>query len=333
MIVLNELIPEYNFLNKTYSNIINKKSISFDEQKFITDFFNKFSNSIEFESSIINSIQESKDLGVLFKSLYCEIEICIEAYKKNKSFFDTINTKEVCFENARKYNFLYNHQLTIVRKYSDAESKANNALEGTAFRDVSEIEIEIKREDFKRKSELYKAEKDKLNSIDNEKRNLEDLSFKYCQNIFNEIHEVSNTKMNILKKYTINQFEDNEYFNMILIAKLYKLSNGILFEKIKQLDFYNEFNLNNSFSKIKIATNQKYKVCYLIYKLYETIESNSKTVWRIEILNKLELSMGYYKSKYKEINRDDADKTLKDFVKLIDNIFDNEKEKDSNKEL
>lgn len=323
MIVLNELIPEYNFLNKTYSNIINKKSISFDEQQFITDFFNKFSDSIEFESSIIKIIQESKNFSVLFKSLYSEIEICIEAYKKNKYFFDTINTKEVCFKNARKYDFLYNHQLSIVRKYSDAHSKADNALEGTAFRDVSEIEIEIKREDFKRKSELYKAEKDKLDSIDNEKRNLEDFSFKYCQNIFNEIHEVSNTKMNILKKYTINQFEDNEYFNMILIGKVFELSNGILFEKINQLDFYNEFNLNNYFSKMKIVTNQKYKVCYLIYKLYETIESNSKTVWRIEILDKLELSMGYYKSKYKEITREDADETLKAFVKEIDNIFNN----------
>lgn len=331
MIVLNELIPEYNFLNKIYTNIINKKSISFDEQQFITDFFNKYSNSIEFESSIINSIQESKDLGVLFKSLYCEIEICIETYKKDKLFFDEINTKEICLKNTRKYDFLYDHQLSIVNVYSKDYDKANNAYEGTAYRDVSENELETKREDYNRKKELYKAEKEKLDSIYDEKRNLESFSYNYCQNKFNDIYEISKTMKDIIKKYLNSNIKDNEYFDLILIGKIYKVSNGVLFDSINQSDFYNELNLNNAFNKLKIIKKQKNRVYYLIYKLNITI--NSENNWLASFLEKMELNINSYKSKYKEIIRDDADKTLKDFVKVIKDIFDNEKEKDSNKEL
>lgn len=331
MIALNELIPSYNFLNKTYNDIINKKRISFVEQQFITDFFNKFSDSIEFESTIINSIQESKDINVLLKSLYSEIEISIETYKKNKPFFDDINTEEVCIKNGEKYNFSYERQRIIIKEFSKDFDLANNVLEGTAYRDISEKEIEILTKDYNEKKELYNAEKIKLESIYQDKKTLENFSFKYCKNKFNDIYEISNSKKNILKKYLNSNIKDNEYFDMILIGKIYKVSNGVLFDTINQLDFYNEFNLNNTFNKLKIIKNQKNRVYYLIYKLNLTL--NSENNWLTHFLEKMELNINSYKSKYKEIIRDDADKTLKEFVKVIDDIFDNKKEKTINKEL
>lgn len=323
MIALNVLIPAYNFLNKTYNDIINKKRISFVEQQFITDFFNEFSDSIEFESTIINSIQESKDINVLLKSLYIEIEISIEVYQKNKQFFDEINTEEICIKNGEKYNFSYERQEIIIKEFSKDFDLANNALEGTSYRDVSDKEIEILKKDLKEKKELYNAEKIKLESIYQDKKTLENFSFKYCQNKFNDIYEISNTKKNILKKYLNSNIEDNEYFDMILIGKIYKVSNGVLFDTINQLDFYNEFNLNKTFNKLKIIKNQKNRVYYLIYKLNLTL--NSENNWLTRFLEKMELNINSYKSKYKEIIRDDADKTLKEFVKVLDDIFDNKK--------
>lgn len=323
MIALNELIPGYNFLNKTYNDIINKQKISFVEQQFITDFFNEFSDSIEFESTIINSIQESKDINVLLKSLYSEIEISIEVYQKNKPFFDEINTQEICIKNGAKHDFLYEHQLIIIKEYSKDFYLANNVLEGTSYGDISEKEIEIRKKDYDEKKELYNAEKSKLENLYQNKKALENFSNQYISNIFCDIYDLSKTLKNILKKYLNSNIEDNEYFDMILIGKLYKVSNGVLFDTINQLDFYNEFNLNNTFNKLKIIKNQKNKVYYLIYKFNLTL--NSENNWLIRFLEKMELNINSYKSKYKEIIRDDADKTLKEFVKVIDDIFDNKK--------
>lgn len=323
MIALNELIPGYNFLNKTYNDIINKQKISFVEQQFITDFFNEFSDSIEFESTIINSIQESKDINVLLKSLYSEIEISIEVYQKNKPFFDEINTQEICIKNGAKHDFLYKHQLIIIKEYSKDFYLANNALEGTAYGDISEKEIEIRKKDYDEKKELYNAEKSKLENLYQNKKALENFSNQYIPNMFCDIYDLSKTLKNILKKYLNSNIEDNEYFDMILIGKLYKVSNGVLFDTINQLDFYNEFNLNNTFNKLKIIKNQKNKVYYLIYKFNLTL--NSENNWLTRFLEKMELNINSYKSKYKEIIRDDADKTLKEFVKVIDDIFDNKK--------
>lgn len=323
MIALNELIPDYNFLNKIYNDIINKQRISFVDQQFITDFFNKFSDSVEFESTIIDSIQESKYINVLLKSLNSEIEISIEIYQKNRAFFDEVNTKEICLENAKRYNFTFELQLKTVKEYSKDFDIANNALEGTAYQDISAKEIGILTKDYNRKKELYYIERNKLDDIYQDQIKLENFSFKYCQNKFNDIYEISNTKMNILKKYLNSNIEDNEYFDLILIGKIYKISNRVLFDAINQLDFYNEFNLNNTFSKLKIIKNQKNKLYYVVYKLNLTLNSDNN--WLTHFLEKMELNINTYKSKYKDIIRDDADKTLKEFVKVINDIFDNKK--------
>lgn len=116
----------------------------------------------------------------------------------------------------------------------------------------------------------------------------------------------------------------NEFFDLILIGKLYNVINEIIFEPATQLDFYRELNLLHSVNKLKIRKGFRNHLYYIFYKLSESIPANHSKYWLEGILLNFDLSMDTYNSKYKEISKIDS---LKGFVNKIDLIFKENKTK------
>ncbi|MFH6972263.1 hypothetical protein [Flavobacterium petrolei] len=115
-----------------------------------------------------------------------------------------------------------------------------------------------------------------------------------------------------------------EFFDLILIGKLYQVINKIVFEPSTQLDFYREINLLHSVSNLKIRKGYRNHSYYVFYKLSESIQANNSKYWLDGILLNFDLSMETYNSKYKQISKIDS---LKDFVNGIDLLFEENKTK------
>lgn len=115
-----------------------------------------------------------------------------------------------------------------------------------------------------------------------------------------------------------------EFFDLILIGKLYQVINKIVFEPSTQLDFYREINLLHSVSKLKIRKGYRNHLYYVFYKLSESIQTNKSKYWLDGILLNFDLLMETYNSKYKQISKIDS---LRDFVNEIDLLFEENKTK------
>jgi hypothetical protein len=316
------LISQYNEVNKIFKKVINNEIVVFENQQFITDFYYNFCDTIEFDKTILKSITETNNHQIILNAFLNEIEENIIIYKSNKSVFDNYDIQKICNNHNKHYDFEIEYQTRIKEEYEIEYTIAKKAFDGTFSKGLTAEEIDVFRKQYEYSESLYLPEMEKFYELDKKKDVLIKFTQKYYKNIFSKIFELSNNYKNTLQKH-LQKADENKsnYFNMTLIANIFKISNEIVFESSLEIDYYNEFNLVNSIGKLKIIKNQKNKAYYLVHKLYETIDSHRKIAWRIEILNKLGLNIDTYKSKYKEITRDDADETLKDFVKEIDNIF------------
>ncbi|MEL1248367.1 hypothetical protein [Flavobacterium helocola] len=316
------LISQYNEVNKIFKKVINNDFFVFEDHQFVTDFYNNFCNIIEFDKTILTSITETNNYQVILNSFLNEIEENIIIYKDNKSVFDNYDIQNICNKHNEIYDFEIEYQTRVKKEYEIEYTLAKKAFDGTFYKGYTTEEIDVFRKQYEYTESLYLPEMEKFHELVNKKDALIKFTQKYYKNIFSKIFELSNNYKNTLQKH-LQKADENKsnYFNMTLIGNIFEVSNEIVFESSCEIDYYNEFNLVNSFGKLKIIKNQKNKAYYLVHKLYETIDSKRKVAWRIEILNKLGLNLDTYKSKYKEITRDDADETSKDFVKEIDNIF------------
>ena len=50
------MIPQYGELNRIYSDFIISHTISFDKQKFITDFYKQYNDTTAFEAAILELV-------------------------------------------------------------------------------------------------------------------------------------------------------------------------------------------------------------------------------------------------------------------------------------
>ena len=76
-----------------------------------------------------------------------------------------------------------------------------------------------------------------------------------------------------------------------------------------------------SLRKIVIQKQENIRIYYLIYKLYEMLQTLDKAMWRTEILAKAGISESYYGSKYKEPESDVPSKKSEHFVQSIKDIL------------
>lgn len=317
--LIQSLIPQYGELNRIYSDLAGKYAFSFEKQKFITDFYQKFNDTKAFENAIIELVlgKQEGQYTLVLKSLKTEIEKNIRAYETRPLSDDTI--KRVCILYINKHDSAIKDQLGITAKLHKPLNEAYHRYDFIGFRPhTNEEEIQAEKEYERCKAEYDKEKKvlDKLYELQEQDRKE---AFQYMENLSGDVFRLSLLFMEILKKYLPDNMEEKkqeepakqdevqetleeecEYFDMKLLSLLYETCVGELFEEISIADFYANMNLQPCGCLLKIKPREKIRVCYLIFLMSERLPKQDKDEWKNDILKLLGIEESYYKSKYKE---------------------------------
>ena len=130
------------------------------------------------------------------------------------------------------------------------------------------------------------------------------------------------------KYYTQPTEKDSEqltaietYLPMSIISSIYDICNGKQFENISSLDFFLIFNLNHAKARLEVCKNEKARVCYLINQPSEKINKDKRNEWVESMLNMVNISQDYYRSKYREPVSDMPSKKNKEFAETLSDIL------------
>ncbi len=338
--LIQSLIPQYGELNRIYSDLADKHIFSFEKQKFITDFYQKFNDTKTFENAIIELVlgKQEGQYTLVLKSLKTEIEKNIRAYEIRPLSDDTI--ERACFQYIDRHNSAIKDQLEVTTKLHTPLNDAYHRYDFIGFRPhTNEEEIQAEKEYERCKAEYDKEKKvlDELYELQEQDRKE---AFQYMANLSGNVFRLSLLFMEILKKYLPDNMEEKqqeeqvkqdkvpdtskeeyEYFNMKLLSLICEACIGEQFEEISTKDFYANINLQPCGCLLKIKPREKIRVCYLIFLMSERLPKQERDEWKNDILKLLGIEESYYKSKYKEPVSDFPSDSNQKFAREMDVIF------------
>lgn len=337
---IRDLIPQYGELNRIYSGFIDSKDFSFEKQKFITDFWQRHSDTKAFEAAILKLVLGcgKEQCSLVLESLRTEIEKNISAYESG-FLPDDKSIKLACNRYMRKYDIAIRMQLKITRSLTTSLNEAYNRYDSIGYREHTEREEKEAENEYEHRKAEYDAEKARLDGLYAQQKAARKEALQYMDSHCVDIYHQSCIFRDILKKYTTEekpqnvqnehsdareqkaQEERHEYFSMKLLSLIHEACVGQQFEDISELDFYSNMNLHECGNKLKNKPREKIRVCYLIYLMAETLPKQDRDKWKNEILKRLDIDGNYYKSKYKEPVSDFPSYSNRDFAKEMEQIF------------
>ena len=337
---IRDLIPQYGELNRIYSDYMDSKAFSFEKQKLITEFRQRHKDTKAFEAAILKLVLGcgKEQCSIILESLRTEIEKNISAYGSGL-LPDDKSIKLVCDRYMRKYDMAINTQLKITRDLTTPLNKAYNRYDSIGYREHTDMEEKEAEMEYEHCKAEYDAEKAKLDELYAMQRAARKEAFQYMENHCADIYRQSCIFRDILKKYTTTekpqdgqdghagvrekdvQEEQHEYFSMKLLSLIHEACVGEQFEDISELDFYANMNLMDCDNKLKNKPREKIRVCYLVFLMSETLPKQYRDKWKNEILKRLDIDEGYYKSKYKEPVSDLPSYSNQNFAKEMERIF------------
>ena len=332
--LLTDLLPQYRLMNSIYKQIADSLKFSFESQCRITDFYNTFKDKQVFEKAVLHLLlsTDKEKLALIAVNLREEISKNIELYTVHKELFDNINTLNVCTSRHDPVRFKIEGQLEATNKLWQELTQVRNSLESASWNydKVAEQQLTRKEEQVEN---LYKKEQDKLKKLYEQQKESDQNAFQYIHNVFGDILDLSNTFISLLgnyfpaeKKKTPNNtptIKPGIYFDMNLVSLIHQECNNIQFENLSETDFYALLNLQPCNSRLTVKDREGIRVCYLIYKLYECLKTESRAQWRSDILKSAGIKEDYYNSKYKVPVSEIPSRENERFARRIDDIFKN----------
>lgn len=302
---ITDILPKYTQLNTIISEVSNRQSIEFSEQQFVANFYAQFDNLQSFEAMLIDlSMQtEMERCKTLTESISVEIQNNIRLISSNKSVLENLAIEKACEKFAKQYDTQIDDQLHNTQKYWKELSEVSNSLDAIGFRQHTEQEEKRLWEKHKTLSEKYNSEKATLNDLYEKQKVARKTAEKYQENYFTKLLSLSNKLNKITQKYiskTTQSLPEGVYFDMATSSAIHNICNNTTFENISETDFYTAINLLASDKILQLKQGEKTRACFLIYKMYESLNSDKKTEWRTSILQQMDIDENYYKSKYKE---------------------------------
>ena len=331
------MIPQYGELNRIYRDYIDNHTFSFDRQKFISDFYQEYSDMKSFEAAILELVldRQKEQYTLIINSLKTEIEKSIQAYE-TRPLSDRV-IERACYQHMERYSQEIEAQLDATRSLSKPLNEANNKYDSIGYREHTAEEEKQAEEEYERCKAEYDREKAKLNELYDLQKATRKKALQYMNNCCTDIYRQSCLFLDILKKYIpdrkqqdepgkpISQQEtteeQQEYFSMKLLSLIHEVCAGEQFEEISAQDFYANMNLHPCNCKLKIKPREKIRVCYLIFLMSEKLSKQDRDKWKDRILKLLDIDDSYYKSKYKEPVSDFPSDSNQNFAKEMEHIF------------
>ena len=252
----------------------------------------------------------------------------IEKYNENRNFLDSIDIFEICWDRANSLD----SKIKVQEKHTNNQyielRDTNNSLESASW-NGDEDRVKELEEKINKFSNLYKTEQEKLDELYREKEKLRQESLKFADNVFGKICELESSFLLVLNNYFFDEIRPNsepkhgEYFDMQLISSIHRECNGVQFENLNVIDFYNILNLQPTIAKLIIKNREKERTYHLISKLYDCLQSDENKEWRTALLDQLGIKWETYNSKYKivAVSSEEGNKKNKEFKDVIESIF------------
>ena len=346
------LIPQYGELNRICKDWIVSHTFSFEKQKFIVDFYSKWSDIKAFEQAILELVLHTppEPCTLLLKSLKKEVKEHIRLYESYRLLHDEVIIR-VCYQYADRYKETSKEEMEVVNRLRKPMNEANNRYDSIGYREHTPEEEKLAEREYERCKAEYEREKAQLEHLYEQQTLLWKEARQYMKNRCDDIYLLSVHFMGILTKYvpdeesqpneadrqsrTDSQPEAEtttasttattaglpEYFSMKLISLIHEVCAGEQFEDITAPDFYACMNLHPCQCVLKIKPREKIRVCYLISLMREQLPGQDKDKWKEAILKHLDIDEDYYKSKYREPVSDLPSIPNQKFAKEMDGIF------------
>lgn len=334
------MIPQYGELNRIYAEIASGKGLSFEKQKFVSDFYNQYKDAQVFETSLVKLMLEvdADRYSLLLNSLKQEITSNVSMYNASQTLFDNLDIEYVCRQYADRFDWSINGQMSVTKECNKELLEANGALEAVGFRVHDRQEEELLERRYERCKLEYEQQKEKLDELYELKKQATEEVLQCLKNRFKDISELGSSLLSILEKYVADQKKKEEgkanviasepmptnqpaYFSMKLASAIHEICNGEQFEDIPEMDFYASLNLQPCKVRLKIRAREKARVCYLIFLMSETLPKQDREKWKEGIMRLLDISKDYYKSKYKEPVSEFPSDTNQKFANEIKTLF------------
>ena len=105
MTQITDFIPQYQEVNVIFSRFLESEKFGFEEQKNITNFYNRYKDVKLFEKMIFDIIfsKDSRREKMLLSSIKFEIDRNITTYETGRRYFDEIEMENVNDDAAVKY--------------------------------------------------------------------------------------------------------------------------------------------------------------------------------------------------------------------------------------
>lgn len=98
--ILVHFLPKIEKLNAIYANIISNKRLNYEEQRFITLYYEQYSNIVLFDMTLVQinvSGRKERYISVI-KNVHDEISSNIQLYSSNEKYLNAIDVHKICEE-------------------------------------------------------------------------------------------------------------------------------------------------------------------------------------------------------------------------------------------
>ena len=195
------MIPRYGELNRIYRDYIDNHVFSFDRQKFISDFYQQYSDTKSFEAAILELVldRQKEQYTLILNSLKTEIEKSIQAYETYPISDSAIEC--VCYQHMERYSLEIEAQLDVTRSLSKPLNEANNRYDSIGYREHTAEEEKQAEKEYERCKAEYDKERAILNELHDQQKAARKKAFQYMKNRCADIYRQSCLFLDILKKY------------------------------------------------------------------------------------------------------------------------------------
>ena len=323
METIKEIIPQFGELNRICGQVVSGGQFDFEQQRFVSEFYHRIEDVPAFEQAVIGLTLEveAERATVLLNSLSKEVTEYIATYSANQSRFDGLDIDAVCRRYHSRFDWNIQKQSAITNECSLALREVSNSIESAQGEPDAALQLE-----YDHRKREYEEQRKALNELYAMKEQAKSEVLPCLVNRFRDIHSLGQRILSVIDKYISvpnNSLEDSAstYFNMKLISAVYELCNGVQFEQMSEKDFYAAMNLQPSATPLKILPREKGRVCYLVYLLSEQLPKPQREDWRNTMLDRLDISLPFYSSKYKEPVSDFPSEANQEFAQNLTAIF------------
>lgn len=291
--ILDKYIVYYNLM----LHIHKCKALTFENQKTLIEFHNKIAKIDDIYSIMINIRNQQNNYKIQIKYLAKILKELIDIYTNEKSFFDDLNTVEICKIESKKSSFSISVKEKELKKISDEQDAIQNMvrhLESSNFNENKKNRLLDKYQN--KRAEYLKASTDYGKMVSEQNDYYINIMMNYSENIFEKINDLDNKFLKFISE-NISIFDNTIeiFFDNKIIEEIYNITNKIVFKEILFNNFYNCLNLIDSNEALQLKKDNQSYARYLIKALFDKSKSENREFWLDTILEEIDLKKDFSK--------------------------------------